>query len=405
MKNYFITLLVCLGLYGCSQHKETNVRYTTDQISSLQLENTKVLTSETDSLILVDLNPFLGKRNFNFQDLVKEVRLVPLETTEESLVDAIYKVLPTASHIYIYDRYKGGGIAIFDHEGKFIRRIPNGQGPGELSRLYDIDFDRENNQLIAYQHSFLLFFTSDGEYIRQERLPFGFYNIVAIPDGYLIYAFPDQGNGHFGEFKNFTFWVTDKKYKINSVALPSNYGDINYIWYRYIYKNEEIMVTQRFNDTIYQYDLKSDRLKSKYLLDFNDKKLPEQYLKGTYEDFKKVVNTSNYYFFIGEYLETEGVQVFYLENWNKAKMVFYRDKNSGNLIGGTHPVFNAKEIPTSMVFPKGAYGDELISWYIAHGDMPFTTESSIISESDKKKVQHLTEEDNAVLVFFKLNHF
>ena len=51
-------------------------------------------------------------------------------------------------HIYIHDDLKGGGIAIFDKEGNFIKRISNGKDPGELVRLYDIDFDENNNELV-----------------------------------------------------------------------------------------------------------------------------------------------------------------------------------------------------------------------------------------------------------------
>ncbi|GGF45403.1 hypothetical protein GCM10011339_37350 [Echinicola rosea] len=363
------------------------------------------MVSEKDSLIRIDLNQFYGKKNFDFQSLVKEVRLVPLETIEESLVDVIYKVLPTATNIYVYDRYKGGGIVIFDQKGKFVKRIPNGQGPGELSRLYDIDFDEENDQLIAYEHSFLSFYKPDGEFIRQERLPFGFYNIVATPNGYLISTLPDQGNGHFGELKDFTFWVTDKNFKVVSVALPSFYNNIHYSWYRYLYKNQKIMVTQKFNDTIYQYESEANRLQAKYLLDFQDKKLPQRYLEGNYEKFKRTLKNNDYYFFIGEYLDIGEFQVIYLENWyNNLRPIIYRNKKSGNLVGGTHGDIKISELPP-IIFPKSAYGNELISWYIPNKDFPFNTQSKMLSETDKAKVRDLTKEDNPVLVFFRLNDF
>ncbi|WP_137404280.1 6-bladed beta-propeller [Echinicola rosea] len=404
MKYCFI-IFILIGLLGCSRKKETNERYSDEQISSLHLEKTRVLVSEKDSLIRIDLNQFYGKKNFDFQSLVKEVRLVPLETIEESLVDVIYKVLPTATNIYVYDRYKGGGIVIFDQKGKFVKRIPNGQGPGELSRLYDIDFDEENDQLIAYEHSFLSFYKPDGEFIRQERLPFGFYNIVATPNGYLISTLPDQGNGHFGELKDFTFWVTDKNFKVVSVALPSFYNNIHYSWYRYLYKNQKIMVTQKFNDTIYQYESEANRLQAKYLLDFQDKKLPQRYLEGNYEKFKRTLKNNDYYFFIGEYLDIGEFQVIYLENWyNNLRPIIYRNKKSGNLVGGTHGDIKISELPP-IIFPKSAYGNELISWYIPNKDFPFNTQSKMLSETDKAKVRDLTKEDNPVLVFFRLNDF
>ncbi|WP_162633105.1 6-bladed beta-propeller [Echinicola strongylocentroti] len=404
MKYYFI-IFILFGLLGCSRKKETNERYTAEQISSLHLEHSRVLVSEKDSLIPIDLNQFYGKRNFDFQSLVKEIRLVPLETIEESLVDAIYKVIPTATYIYVYDRYKRGGIVIFDQEGKFVKRIPNGPGPGELSRLYDIDFDEENDQLIAYEHSFLSFYKPDGEFIRQVRLPFGFYNIVAIPNGYLMFSSSGDGNEHMQGLEQYNLWVTDKNFKVISVALSSYYDNINYSWYRYLYKNQKIMVTQKFNDTIYQYNAKANRLQAKYLLDFQDKKLPQRYLEGNYEEFKRTLKNNDYYFFIGEYLDIGEFQVIYLDNWyNNLRPIIYRNKRSGNLVGGTHGDIKISELPP-LVFPKSAYGNELISWYIPNKDFPFNTKSNIISGEDKKKIKDLTKEDNPVLVFFRLNDF
>ncbi|GGF45409.1 6-bladed beta-propeller [Echinicola rosea] len=404
MKNIFYTVIF-LFAFGCSEKKENIDRYTEEQVSSLHLGETRVMHTVSDSLVRVDLNPILSNKVFDFQKLVKSIRLVPLETTEKSLIGPIYKVLATESHIYIYDRFKGGGLVVFDNEGRFIRRVPNGQGPGELSRLYDIDFDEENDQLIAYEHSFLSFYKPDGEFIRQERLPFGFYNIVSIPQGYLMFSTSGDGNEHMKGFEQYNFWVTDKKLKVNDVALPGQYESIKYIAYRYIFKNKEIMVSQRFNDTIYQYNAKANRLHAKYLLDFQGKKLPGRYLKGTYEEFKRTVRDDDYFFFIGEYLEAGGFQMFCLRNWYRGSMtIVYRDKNSGNLVGGTKGGFRIEDMP-GMAPPQSTYKEEFISWYIPRKDFPFNTKSKMLSETDKAKVRDLTKEDNPVLVFFRLNDF
>ncbi|AWW29346.1 hypothetical protein DN752_03855 [Echinicola strongylocentroti] len=404
MKN-IIYSVIFLFLLGCSEKKEKIDRYTEEQVSSLHLGETRVMHTVSDSLVRVDLNPILSNKVFDFQKLVKSIRLVPLETTEKSLIGPINKVLATESHIYIYDRFKGGGLVVFDNEGKFIRRIPNGQGPGELSRLYDIDFDEENDQLIAYEHSFLSFYKPDGKFIRQERLPFGFYNIVAIPKGYLIYELPVQGNDHMRGFEQYSFWVTDKNFKVNGVGLSSSSIKVRYLWQRYIYDNDEIIVTQRFNDTIYQYDQSSDQLKSKYILNYNENQLPLKYIKGSFEEFQKVVKENDYFFFIGEYLETADFQFFSIDNWfRKSKTVIYGDKRTGNMEGGTSGRFNIEEIP-SLAPPQSTYKEEFISWYIPRKDFPFNTKSKMLSETDKAKVRDLTKEDNPVLVFFRLNDF
>jgi hypothetical protein len=227
MRKYII-LNLAIFFIACTYQGNTNSRFTEEQIKSLHLDSTTVLTVNTDSVENIDLNPFLKKQNFDFGSLVKEVKLVPLETTNESLIDVIYKVLVTDSNIYIYDRFKGGGLAIFDNKGKFVTRITHGQGPGDIFRLLDIAYDKQKNELIAYQHPFLYYYTSTGRFIQRLILPFGFYNFTVIPDGYVFKALDGQGNGHLGLLKDYTLLVTDKDFKLKSAGLPYLPNEINY---------------------------------------------------------------------------------------------------------------------------------------------------------------------------------
>jgi hypothetical protein len=405
MQKYILLLLSVLFL-GCVNQLNKNSHFTEEQTASLQLDSTTLLNVETDSVITIDLNPFLKKQSFDFTPLLNEIKLVALETTDESLVDAIYKICVTDSHIYIYDKFKGGGLIIFDSEGKFIRRIPNGQGPGELLRLYDIAYDTENNELVAYQHSFLLFFSPSGEFIRQKRLPFGFYNFTVIPDGYVFKALDRQGNGHLGQLEDYTLFVTDKNFKMKSVAMLLLPNNISYGGYNYLYKNNHtVKVTQNFTDTVYQYISKVNRLKAKYILDYNKKKLPKRYLQGSFDEFKKAVRQNDYYFYIGEYFETESHNIFLLDNWyTKAQVIIYRDKKSGNLRGGTNADYNINEIPP-MAFPISASDNYFISSYLPSPNDSILSNSSIISEEDKQKIKNLTGDDNPVLVFYTLKKF
>ncbi|WP_042343247.1 6-bladed beta-propeller, partial [Capnocytophaga canis] len=143
-----ICFLVCVLLFNSCQNTPEKTRYTQEQIASLQLEETKILTPKMDSIKKIDLNPFLGKKHFEFGNLVSDVKIIPLETNNKSLIGGIYKIITTEEYIYIMDKFKGRNIIIFDKSGKFIKRFSHGQGPGELSRLYDIDYDFKNDELV-----------------------------------------------------------------------------------------------------------------------------------------------------------------------------------------------------------------------------------------------------------------
>ena len=63
----------------------------------LQLADTKVLTAETSQAQHLNLNPFLVKdKEFDFGALLNEINFVPLQTTAQSRLGQIRKVVTTA---------------------------------------------------------------------------------------------------------------------------------------------------------------------------------------------------------------------------------------------------------------------------------------------------------------------
>ena len=84
----------------------TGSRYTEEEIATLLLDDTQIITPETSQTKHLNLNPFLGEeKEFDFGSILKTVRLVPLETTNKSLLDNIRKIITTDEYIYILDCY------------------------------------------------------------------------------------------------------------------------------------------------------------------------------------------------------------------------------------------------------------------------------------------------------------
>jgi len=404
-----IILILAVFFVGCTNQSNQNSRYSEGQITSLYLDSTTILHGKTDSLITVDLNPFLKKQDYDLGSLIKEVKFIPLETTTESLLDNIRKIIVTESNIYIYDNFKGGGIIIFNREGKFVRRITHGQGPGEIFRLWDMAYDSENNELVAFQHPFLFFYTSSGKFIRQERLPFGFYNFIVTPNGYVFKTLDRAGNGHLGILEDYTLLITDKKFKLKSVGMFYSQNNINYGGYNYLYKNNNMVeVTQRFTDTIYQYVDKTNELKAKYAMNYSRKKLPKRYFQGSFDEFDNAIRQNDYYFHLGEYLDAGYHHAFILRNEHLGlRTIIYRDKKSGNLQGGTYGICDGTNGMPSMSFPMAVSDNYFISAHFPNKNDNFlsNTNSVIVSQEDKQKIQNLMEDDNPVLVFYELKDF
>lgn len=105
-------------------------------------------------------------------DFVSKVRLIPLETTDSSLVAHITKIITSKDKIFIYDRIQNQ-IFIFNQEGQFISKInQKGRGPEEYNSLSDLAINPFNGCLeILDPWGKLLAFDLNGKYLHSFRLP------------------------------------------------------------------------------------------------------------------------------------------------------------------------------------------------------------------------------------------
>ena len=105
-------------------------------------------------------------------DIFESVEIVALETSDQSLVAGISKVIHFDSRYYILDQ-KQQRIACFDSAGKFLFKISQrGQGPEEYLFLGDFNIDPYTNQLLLVEpFGSLLLFDLEGRFISKIRLP------------------------------------------------------------------------------------------------------------------------------------------------------------------------------------------------------------------------------------------
>ena len=90
----------------------------------------------TDNLPVIDLH-----------EAFSDLELIRLELTEESAIQRLAKLVVIADKLYILDR-RTFRTLVFDDKGKFIEKIYNpGRGPGEINRLYDINFNQYTGKL------------------------------------------------------------------------------------------------------------------------------------------------------------------------------------------------------------------------------------------------------------------
>ncbi len=123
---YLVTTLIITLLLACGNH-------------------TKYKLIENDNLHVIDLNNATHLNNLNLSKLFKNVTPIILETTEESLIGHISKVLVTPNHIIILDNIISNSIFVFDKNGYFLHKLGHlGTGPGEYASISDFCFDMLN---------------------------------------------------------------------------------------------------------------------------------------------------------------------------------------------------------------------------------------------------------------------
>lgn len=104
-------------------------------------------------------------------DYFKSRRLVKLETTDESLITRINRLIVYDNKYYIFDQ-QNKSVFIFDESGKYISKINNiGKGPGEYIQLTDFTIDTKNKQIILLCDipSCLIYYDLDGKYLNQKK--------------------------------------------------------------------------------------------------------------------------------------------------------------------------------------------------------------------------------------------
>jgi hypothetical protein len=407
MKSIILTILLFLLLASCSKKNDKIIKFTPSEIASLALDSTRSIQVEEDAAITVDLNPFLKEREYNLGEMIKTIEVLPLESTDQSILSTINNIVVTDSNIYIQDEYQGGGVVIFDKKGSFVKRIERGQGPGEIISLKHIAFDTVNNELIVYTNRLFSFFTPDGQFKRRDRIPLNAYSFAILPDGYLFRSMNGLNNNHINPDIEYLILITDKSYKLRSVGFPYFYAkDNNYEGgTRYINLNgNAINVTFKFTNSVYQY-IDDFNMQLKYTLDISRKGIPERLLQDNFDRLMSELENNDYTFYMGGYVENKAHDFFRLINLHTRLYTFiYRDKQTGNCMGGINKLVDmALYIPLNE--PVSTYGKYFVSYYLPDGENTRFLTSKIFPRDVVEKLKSLSEDDNPVLVFYELKDF
>jgi hypothetical protein len=103
-----------------------------------------------------------------------EIEYIPLETSENSLIGNIDKLLYTDNKLFVLDLKVAHTLFVFDFSGKLIYKKKVGLGgPGEFKSIKDFAIDSQSNRLYIYSDSerkIFQYILEDGAFVSTFRL-------------------------------------------------------------------------------------------------------------------------------------------------------------------------------------------------------------------------------------------
>jgi hypothetical protein len=129
---------------------------------------------DADNALVVSIKRDDILKNVKLSDFITDVRIVPLETTSESLIGQLDQIDFSNGDIVVLDYRKARAVYRFSKDGKFLNQIAQrGQGPGEHSALGDISVNPNNPNEIAIldQGRKILIYKPDNTFLREIRVP------------------------------------------------------------------------------------------------------------------------------------------------------------------------------------------------------------------------------------------
>lgn len=133
-------------------------------------------------------------------DIIDNIQYVALETTDESILGGLEKIVPTKDYFFIQDLYM---LYMFDCKGKFISRIGNkGQGQSEYIELSDFDIDDENIYILDGSKSNILRYSYENQFLGSIYIKHSnsyISNIIKTQDGFICYHDPLLNVNQYGK--------------------------------------------------------------------------------------------------------------------------------------------------------------------------------------------------------------
>lgn len=353
-------------------------------------DHTSIISFQLDSVQASDVNP------------VCEVKYIPLELTDNSLIGSIDKILYRNKHFYIFDKSANMGILIFNENGKFIKALYRvGEGPGEYIAPIDFDVDDTGNLYIADNARQRIIKYSANNFEQYEEMDLGCYFMeFAVIDKEHIVLSEIYNQGSVKD-KLAVYSQKDKKVhpllksaltEIDEQRIPR--GSSHYL-YR---SGDKVYFYQRFTPEVYTIHGASIDMAANLL---SDKYFKEEELKALEGNFRSFMVDMKHIKDINAFYETPDGYFCSLSTFPLPQF-FWISKTDGN-------IRNLNLIEEDKLLGNLTINGVADNYLICSSNYSEETVKSAlkINKLDESTIQVFTswnEDSNPLLILFRLQH-
>ncbi|MDR2835402.1 MAG: 6-bladed beta-propeller, partial [Bacteroidales bacterium] len=334
-----IYLLLFILFISCNNNTSKKEVIKFKDINSVEFEsNIKTFTLSDANPQNILIENFNGNQNLNLSAIFDTVTFVRLSNEEDAIIGNINKILISDSCIYVLDRYKTKSIKKFSYNGNFLSIIgKHGEGPKEY--IEPTDFIVSDNEIIVYDQfkSDLKFYDLDGAFKYDKKLPFLFLKFSCFSPNHYVFQSLDADNDHLQSIVNKSIFESDSSFVLSNSGFyrPKNkyisfIEENNFFPYK-----DKIYYHPPFNDTIYSINA-DHHISVEFIMDFQKKKLPDDYLlKENEKKLLKMMDTNQYAIFPGNYVPTEDYLYFQYSIEHLVYKGLYSNRTKKIIIGNS----------------------------------------------------------------------
>ena len=407
--------LMIAALSSCNnsnreERQNEAIRETIYNISALLTNPDSVPALEPTADSPIEIRLPKEKVLFNPSDIVEVSHYLPLETRADVMMGQVSDIRFHDDYIFLRDNSRKG-IFIFDQAGKFVRQIRHdGNGPGEYNRI--MSYTVLDSQVLIYDdiNKKVHAYSFEDRWLKAKDMAIMFNNFEILPDGsYFMYTGSFR-NEYYPQIRDheFLFGFPDSLITHKAFLRSKGQQNMSKATIRAIYPYEDtILFRQNYGHTIYQLT-PNKQIKPRYKVVFDKYVTDEALMNAHPGNNDREIVADGYQFLTGKWLETNKYALFsypYLDSEIKGTFVtecFYSKERKS--------IFSYDATLTNHPFldynsPVTTFQDMFVSILWPYKILE-KKEQLLKQNANNPEVlrilNQLKEEDNPVLMFFKI---